>query len=82
MKMPGGTDILATHANDSSMAALMPCIDYEITMAGKILGNLVSVAEDGQAPWEAYNAAGDYLGEFPSIRQAFIQVYTHSGSKI
>lgn len=55
--------MVATHAADDAPAALVPCVDYTVTRDGEPAGSLISLNDDGNPPFDAFNVAGDWVRE-------------------
>ena len=86
LPLPGQLGKLeAAHAAEDGPAALVPCIDYQVSWHAPVVahaadraalppppvvGAVVSLPDDGGPPFDVFGAQGEWLGERGDIRAA------------
>lgn len=63
-----GATLTVRHAESTDIPAVLPCSDYIVNGPGGIdLGALVSENDTGDAPWDAFDGTGSFVGEYPDV---------------
>jgi hypothetical protein len=68
IRLTSGDVLTIRHGDPADIAAVLPCCDYIVNgPGGAALGALISENDTGESPWDAFDAHGDFIGEFHDI---------------